>query len=160
MAVIWPLGPGRSPLQDVRRDCSSRSPCCELYIAPGRAGPVSRAIYPKDPSLLWGTGGIASNPFMLSMMISVYVSNKFKLISSSTDTQADPASARRQLRVRWRLPPRGRSRRRRIQERNQTATRFHQNRTRRPPIQAAPQGAGGIMVGGLQDQADGSMQWG
>ena len=37
--------------------CSSRSPCCELYIAPGRAGPVSRAIYPKDPSL-WGTGGV------------------------------------------------------------------------------------------------------
>ena len=36
--------------------CSSRSPCCELYIAPGRAGPVSRAIYPEDPSL-WGTGG-------------------------------------------------------------------------------------------------------
>ena len=37
--------------------CSSRSPCCELYIAPGRAGPVSRAIYPEDPSL-WGTGGV------------------------------------------------------------------------------------------------------
>ena len=35
---------------------SSRSPCCELYIAPGRAGPVSRAIYPEDPSL-WGTRG-------------------------------------------------------------------------------------------------------
>ena len=29
--------------------CSSRSPCCELYIAPGRAGPVSRAIYRRSP---------------------------------------------------------------------------------------------------------------
>ena len=37
--------------------CSSGSPCCELYIAPGRAGPVIRARYPEDPSL-WDTGGV------------------------------------------------------------------------------------------------------
>ena len=46
-----------SPFTDAAPCCSSGSPCCELYVAPGRAGPVSRAIYPEDPSL-WGTGGV------------------------------------------------------------------------------------------------------